>query len=85
MGFVKESSSIDVTFHDETPIGVSLPPTLELEITEAEIAVKGNTATNVKKDAVVETGRKVRVPMHISAGDVVKISTETGDFQGRVN
>ncbi len=49
------------------------------------MAVKGNTATNVKKDAVVETGMKVRVPMHVSAGDVVKISTDTGDFQGRVN
>jgi len=85
MGYVKESSSIDVTFHDGTPIGVALPSSVELEITEAEIAVKGNTATNVKKDATVETGLKVRVPMHISAGDVVKISTETGEFQGRVN
>jgi elongation factor P len=85
MGFVKESSSIEVTFHDEMPIGVALPPSVELEVTEAEIAVKGNTATNVKKDATVETGLKIRVPIHISAGDIVKLSTETGDFQGRVN
>jgi elongation factor P len=85
MCYVKESTSIDVTFHDETPIGVALPASVELEITEAEIAVKGNTATNVKKDAVAETGLKVRVPMHISVGDIVKVSTETGEFQGRVN
>ena len=85
MGFVKESSSIEVTFHEESPIGVALPPSVELEVTEAEIAVKGNTATNVKKDATVETGLKIRVPIHITAGDVVKLSTETGDFQGRVN
>jgi len=85
MGYVKESTSIDVTFHDGTPIGVALPASVELEVTEAEEAVKGNTATNVKKDAVVETGLKIRVPMHISPGDMVKISTETGEFQGRVN
>ncbi len=85
MGYVKESTVIDVTFHEGNPIGVDLPAIVELEITEAEVAVKGNTATNVKKDAVVETGMKVRVPMHISAGDVVKISTDTGEFQGRVN
>jgi len=85
MGFVKESTVIDVTFHEGTAIGVDLPASVELEITEAEVAVKGNTATNVKKDAVVETGMKVRVPMHISPGDVVKISTDSGEFQGRVN
>ncbi|MCH2102798.1 MAG: elongation factor P [Planctomycetes bacterium] len=85
MGYVKESTSIDVTFHEGTAIGVDLPASVELEVTEAEAAVKGNTATNVKKNAVVETGMQVRVPMHISAGDVIKISTDSGDFQGRVN
>ena len=85
MGYLKESCSIDVTFHEGTPIGVDLPSSVELEVTQAEAAVKGNTATNVKQEAIVETGMKIRVPMHISAGDVVKISTDTGEFQGRVN
>ena len=52
-------------------------------MTEAEAAVKGNTATNVKKDAVVETGLGGKVPLHISVGDRIRINTDTGEFQGR--
>jgi elongation factor P len=84
MGFVKENTQVDVTFHGTTPIDVVLPATVELTVTESEVAVKGNTATNVKKEAIVETGMMVKVPLHISVGDKIKISTETGDFMGRV-
>ena len=56
-----------------------------LTIREAEEAVKGNTASTVKKDAVLETGRAIKVPMHIKTGESVKVSTETGEFQGRAN
>lgn len=84
MGFVKENEPVNVTFHGSTPIDMELPPTVVLEVTEAEIAVKGNTATNVKKDAVVETGMAVKVPLHIGVGDKIKIATDSGDFQGRV-
>lgn len=85
MGFVKESDVVEVTFHGSTPIGLALPTVVVLEITEAEIAVKGNTASNVKKDAVLETGLKIRVPMHINTGETVKVNTDTGEFQGRAN
>ena len=84
MGFVKENTTIDVTFHESKPIGIDLPTTVELEVVEAEAAVKGNTATNVKKEAKVETGMIVKVPMHIGVGDKIKVNTDTGDFQGRV-
>ena len=84
MGYVKPNSTLEVTFHTTTPIGIELPQTVVLEVIEAEAAVKGNTATNVKKDAVVETGMAVKVPLHVNAGDAIKISTETGEFQGRV-
>ncbi len=77
------NEEVEVTFHGSTAIGLNLPTTVVLEIIEAEAAVKGNTATNVKKDAVVETGMQVRVPMHVVVGDKVKINTDTGDFQGR--
>ena len=83
MGFVKENETIEVTFHETTAIGVELPTSVVLEVTEAEEAVKGNTATNVKKDAVVETGMAVKVPLHVGVGDKIKLNTETGDFQGR--
>jgi len=85
MGFVKENTTVEVTFHGTTPIGVELPTSVVLEITEAEAAVKGNTATNVKKDAVLETGMTIKVPLHVSVGDKVKVNTDSGEFQGRAN
>ncbi len=85
MGFVKESDVVEVTFHGTTPIGIELPTQVILEVTEAEMAVKGNSATNVKKEAVLETGRKIKVPLHINVGEMVKVNTDTGEFQGRAN
>lgn len=85
MGFVKENEEVDVTFHGTTAIGLELPSQVVLEVIEAEAAVKGNTATNVKKDAVVETGMNVRVPLHVNVGDKIKIHTDSGEFQGRAN
>ena len=83
MGFVRENTVVDVTFHETLPVGVDLPSTVVLKVVEAEIAARGDTATNVKKDAVLETGLKIRVPAHIKAGEDVRISTEDGEFQGR--
>lgn len=84
MGYVKENTDCDLTFHEARPIGIELPTTVELEVTESEMAVKGNTATNVKKDAVVETGLAVKVPLHVSVGDKIKIRTADAEFMGRV-
>jgi len=83
MGFVKPNEQVEVTFHGTSPIDIALPPSVVLEVAEAEFAVKGNTATNVKKDAVLETGQPIKVPLHIKAGELVKVSTETGEFMGR--
>jgi elongation factor P len=87
MGYVKENTVVAITFHGAVPIGLELPAELPasvvLEVTEAEIAVRGNTATNVKKEAVLETGLKIKVPIHISVGDKVKVRTSDGEFQGR--
>jgi elongation factor P len=85
MGYVRENTVVDVTFHENQPLGVELPASVTLKVIEAEHAVKGNTATNVKKEATVETGMKVKVPLHVVAGDQIKISTVDGEFQGRQN
>lgn len=85
MGYVKENETVEVTYHNERPLGVALPAAVVLEVTEAEEAVKGNTATNVKKNATVETGLEVKVPFHIKAGEKIKINTETGEFLSRAN
>lgn len=83
MGYVKENTQVEVTFHGQTPIDLALPKAVDLVVAEAEAAVKGNTATNVKKDAVLETGLPIKVPLHIQAGELVRVSTETGEFLGR--
>jgi elongation factor P len=85
MGYVKENTSVEVTFHNQTPIDIELPKAVELVVAQAEHAVKGNTATNVKKDAVLETGLAIKVPLHVGVGDKVRVSTETGEFLGRAN
>jgi elongation factor P len=85
MGFVKENTIVDVTFHEALAIGVELPSSVTLKVVESEQAVKGNTATNVKKEAILETGLKIKVPLHIQAGEMVKVSTADGEFQGRAN
>jgi len=85
MGYVRENTQVEVAFHGTTPVGVELPPQVVLKVTETENAVKGNTTSGVKKDAVLETGLKIKVPIHITVGDQVKVATETGEFQGRAN
>lgn len=85
MNFVKPNQHVEVTFHEGTPIGLALPANVELTITETEPAAKGNTVSNVQKDAKVETGYVLKVPSHINEGDLVRISTVTGEFQERVN
>ncbi len=85
MGFVRENTQIEVTFHETKPVGVELPTQVVLKIAEAEAAVKGNTSSGVKKNAILETGREIKVPMHIAAGEEVRVNTDTGDFVGRAN
>ncbi len=85
MLYVRENTQVEVTFHGATPVGVELPPQVVLTVTEAEAAVKGNTTSGVKKEVVLETGLKLKVPIHITVGDQVKVATESGEFQGRAN
>jgi len=54
-------------------------------VKETEPAVRGNTATSVKKDAVLETGLKVKVPAHIAVGESIKVRTADGEFIGRAS
>ena len=83
MAFVKESDEVMVTFHETTALGLELPTHVVLEVTEAEMAVKGNSATGVKKEATLETGHNLKVPMHIAVGEKITINTDTGEFMGR--
>ena len=71
-------------FNDEI-IGVSVPIKVELKVTEAMPAVKGNTSSGALKEVTLETGAKLMVPMFIGEGDVVAINTETSSYSERVS
>lgn len=83
--FIKANAIITALIFDEKIIGVQLPIKVELRVTEAHPAVKGDTARGGSKDVVVETGATVQVPMFIKEGEMIRINTETGEYAERVN
>lgn len=84
--FLKEGQAVEITYHaeSETYLACELPPYVTLEITYTEPGERGNTATNVMKDATVETGANVKVPLFISEGDLIKVDTRSGEYSERV-
>lgn len=82
--FLKEGMNVIVAFESEEAIMAQTPASVELEITYTEPAVKGDTSTNALKNATVETGVEIRVPLFINHGDRVKVDTRTGDYMERV-
>ena len=83
MPYLRPNAQTVVMFHEETPILVELPAAVELEVKETEPGIKGATATNQLKPAVMETGLKTRVPPFIEIGETLKISTEDGSYISR--
>jgi len=85
-GLLKEGTSVMVQVNTETdlPLSVDMPSSVVLEVTYAEPGVKGNTATNATKNATVETGASVNVPLFINEGDKIKIDTASGSYMERV-
>lgn len=83
---LKEGEHVQIVFHSETETAVSceMPTYVTLQITYTEPGDKGNTATNTFKDATVETGATVKVPLFINTGDLIKIDTRTGEYSERV-
>ena len=83
MQFLKPNDNINITMYDQEILGVILPDKVELQIVECEQAVKGDTATSASKNAVLETGLEIKVPLFIQNGEVVVISTADGKYSGR--
>lgn len=84
--FLKDSDMADVLFYDENQIlGVEVPFFVNLEVTEASVALRGDTATNVNKTVTVETGAQVQVPAFINQGDLIRIDTRTGAYIERAS
>jgi elongation factor P len=82
--YMVEGSTPYVTFHDGIALGVELPASVELAVTETEPGVKGDRVSGATKPATVETGAVVQVPLFVEAGDRVKVDTRTGAYLTRV-
>ena len=82
--YIAPNATCSMLFHDENPVNVELPASVELTITDTTPVVKGATATNQLKEAECETGLKTRVPPFIEIGEKVKLSTEDGSYMARV-
>lgn len=82
--FLKEGEVCEILMDGDTAISGELPITVELEVTETEPGVRGDTAQGGSKRAVVETGAVVNVPLFIEQGEVLKIDTRSGDYLERV-
>lgn len=83
--FIKEGDAVVTTFLDGRPISIEIPKSVELLVTDTSSAVAGNTATGATKEAVMETGYKLQVPLFINVGDKLRINTESGTYTGRIN
>lgn len=83
---MKEGEVVTVLINTEdgAPLSVDMPAHVILEVTSTEPGVKGNTATNATKPAIVETGAEINVPLFINEGDKIRIDTDKGQYQERM-
>jgi len=83
VSFLIPEMVIQVEFYGDEPVGIELPPTVDLLVKDTVPAIKGATANAQLKPAMLETGLTVLVPPFISPGDRVRVNTETGEYQSR--
>ena len=83
VNYIMPDATIAVEFYGTEPVGIELPPTVDLKVTDTAPGIKGATASNQIKPATLETGLVVNVPPFVNSGDVVRISTDTGEYLSR--
>lgn len=81
--FLKEGMEVQIVTYEGEILGINLPDKVEYEVTETTEDVKGNTTNNAQKDATIETGYVVKVPLFIQQGEKILITTEDGKYAGR--
>jgi elongation factor P len=82
--FFTENMDVTVVFHEETPVGVELPNSVDLRVVETVPGFRGDTVSGGTKPATLETGAVVQVPLFVATGEVVRIDTRTGAYLERV-
>ena len=83
VNYLKPEMMIQVEFYGEEPVGIELPPAVDLKVLDTSPGIKGATASNQVKPATLETGLVVNVPPFVNTGDSVKINTATGEYLSR--
>ena len=82
--WLKENQVLELLFYEGEVIDYNIPLNVELEVVEAEYAVAGDTATGATKEVITETGVKVRTPLFIEVGNVIRVDTRSGEYVTRV-
>lgn len=81
--FLKDGTDVDVLYFDGKPVAIDLPVKMEFKVTEAPPGVKGNSAGNVSKRVIIETGVEISAPLFINEGDIIRVNTDTGEYAER--
>ncbi len=81
--YLTENSEVEILYFNNEMLGVTVPEKVELEVVKTEPGIKGNTATTATKEAVLNTGLTIRVPMFIDEGDIVIVSSKDGKYVSR--
>ncbi len=82
--YLVEGTPVKLTLYQDEIIDYELPINVDLKVIQADVAVRGDTATGVNKQVTVETGARVSVPNFVSEGDTIRVNTTTGEYQTRV-
>lgn len=82
--YLKENLQVKLTFYEQEPLDIDLPTSVELQVVQADIAVRGDTATGVTKKVTTETGLQVSVPNFVEEGDTIRVDTRNGAYITRV-
>ena len=83
VNYLKAEMTIQVEFYGTEPVGIELPQTVDLKVTDTAPGIKGATASAQVKPATLETGLVVQVPPFVNPGDLIRVSTETGEYLSR--
>ena len=81
--YLVENLQVEVLYTEGRAVQVELPSSVQLKVVEAPEGLRGDTASNVTKPAILETGKTVNVPLFINEGELIKIDTRTGNYMGR--
>lgn len=82
--YIKENDTATIKFYNGRPFQVTSPNFVDLKVTKTEPGIKGDTASNATKSAVLETGANVQVPLFVNEGDTIRVDTRSGEYMSRV-